>query len=206
VDKALLLVWRIATGNESGLLTTLKTLGLIDEEGSPTDLYREMRLSTPRRVAALGRAVDFAYPGLAPAGVRVDDNQLFDYFIEERGLTGQMVEKAIRFYRQLLDAAQQDLTPGDADDSKSGSPVVRSRRARQPTSSTPLAKPPAAELAPILLTPALPVPSPALNPPPRDPQLAVVVQIDPTSTEDELAELFQKVRRAWDRSRQVATD
>jgi hypothetical protein len=129
VDKALLLAWRIATGNESGLLTTLKTLGIVDEEGSPTELYREMRLSTPRRVAALGRAVDLAYPGLAPAGVRVDDNQLFDYFIEERGLTGQMVEKAIRFYRQLLDAAQQDLTLGDGGESDSLLPSAPRRGA-----------------------------------------------------------------------------
>src|SRR5438874_99997 len=101
IDKALLVEWGIAAGNESGLITTLKSLGIIDEEGRPTELYREIRLSQPRRAAALRRASDLAYPGLTVEREPPDEDQLHDYFIEERGLTGQMVDKAMRFYRQL---------------------------------------------------------------------------------------------------------
>src|SRR5712691_7381040 len=65
IDKALLIEWAIAAGNESGLITTLKSLGIVDDEGRPTELYREIRLSQPRRTAALRTAAELAYPGLA---------------------------------------------------------------------------------------------------------------------------------------------
>src|ERR1035437_7667406 len=37
VDKSLLIGWAIAAGNESGVLTSLKSLGLIDDAGRPTE-------------------------------------------------------------------------------------------------------------------------------------------------------------------------
>lgn len=67
-------------------------------------------MSQPRRKAALRRASDLAYPGLAVNGEPPGEDQLPNYFVEERGLTGQMGGKAVRFYRQLVDAIEQSLS------------------------------------------------------------------------------------------------
>src|SRR5258707_10403498 len=107
VDKNLLVSWGIAPGNESGVLTSLKSLGLTDDAGHPTDLYREIRLSPSRRIPALQRCIEFAYPGLSFEGRTIENDRLHDYFVEERGLTGQMVSKAMRFYRQIVAATTE---------------------------------------------------------------------------------------------------
>src|SRR5262249_36592316 len=112
VDKPLLVAWGIAAGNESGLLTSLRSLGLIDADGRPTDDGGELRLGRPRRQAALVRCLRRAYPGLtASDGSEIDDDQLHDYFVAERGLTGQMVDKAMRFYRRLAAATGPAAAP-----------------------------------------------------------------------------------------------
>jgi hypothetical protein len=190
VDKSLLIDWGIATGNESGVLTTLRGLGIIDAEGRPSELYREMRLSQPRRVAAFRRAAEHAYPGLTSAGEKLDENQLYDYFVEERGLTGQMVDKAIRFYRQLVDALGRDLAPLEAE------PAQRAGASSRPTANRPasVTAPPARQIR------ALPVPAVATTPRPEALQLSLVVQVSPNATEEELTNLFLRLRRAWHRS------
>ncbi len=199
VDKPLLVAWGIAAGNESGLLTTLKALGIIDEDGRPTEIYREMRLSLPRRVAALRRAAELAYPGLASPGERIDENQLYDYFVEERGLTGQMVDKAIRFYRQLVEALGRDLAPLEAESPRRSGVSVSPSTARPSAVSTPGPRPSTSPSARPMLS--LPVPQRATSPEPAELQMTLVVQVSPSASEDELTDLFRRLRRAWQRSR-----
>ncbi len=197
IDKALLIDWGIAAGNESGLLTTLKALGIVDEDGRPTELYREIRLSLPRRTAALRRAAELAYPGLTTAGDSPDEDQLHDYFVEQRGLTGQMVDKAIRFYRQLSDAVRRPAGSAEPEAPKRAVSPIRPTQSQQPdpTTITRIARSPAAYN--VLSLPPLREETGNVQ---NDVELQVVVQVTLTTTEDELTDLFRKVRRAWNRS------
>lgn len=107
VDKKLLQAWGIAGGNESSLVSSLHALGMIDRQGRPTPDFRALRLSAPRRREALQRAFERAYPGLPyDLDPPISDDELHDYFVDERGLTGQMVQKAMRFYRRLAEAVR----------------------------------------------------------------------------------------------------
>jgi len=107
IDKALLAQWDIAAGNESAMLTSLRSLGLVGDDGTPSEDYRELRLSPPRRVLALRRAIARAYPGLGDRDeLPLDPNWLRDYLVADRGLSGQMVDKATRFYRHLVEAVR----------------------------------------------------------------------------------------------------
>jgi hypothetical protein len=197
IDKPLLVSWGIAAGNESGLLTTLKALAVVDADGRPNELLRELRLSQPRRIAALRRAAELAYPGLPAVGRPIDDNQLYDYFVERRGLTGQMVDKAIRFYRQLADAVARDRFPSDTEPARQPS-LTRSGTTRTAPVPLPFNRPPAGSAA------AQPSPATIGGQPASwrnaEIPLTLVLQISPTATEDELADLFRRVRRAWRRS------
>ena len=197
VDKSLLVSWEIAAGNESGLLTSLKALGLIDGTGRPTELYREIRLSATRRIPALRRCIEFAYVGLPSAGRPIDADRLHDYFVEERGLIGQMVSKAMRFYRQIVAATLEDGLPAEATPSalapqrRPVSPPVPPRSVpRRPTASTP-------ESTPRVLR---------HRPGGRggsEPAVTIMVTVAPDHTEEDLTGLFRRVRRAWSKSRQL---
>jgi hypothetical protein len=199
VDKSLLIGWAIAAGNESGVLTSLKSLGLIDDAGRPTELYREIRLSPTRQIPALRRCIDVAYPGLPSAGRSVEGDRLHDYFVEDRGLTGQMVSKAMRFYRQIVAATAEDGSPAD-----------------RPTTAPPMRRPPAPR------TPEREIerqaPARSLRPSTlelsgrvrrhqatgrgtSEPGITVQVTVSQDIAEEELTALFRRVRRAWSRSR-----
>jgi hypothetical protein len=199
VDKPLLSEWGIAAGNESGLLTTLKALGIIDDAGSPTDLYRELRLSQPRRVMALRRATSLAYPSLSSVGEPLDEDRLYDYFVEERGLTGQMVDKASRFYRQLVEALQRDPASAPSESGRRAPASVGQRTRWRRAASEATTGPPVS--SDIEQSPRLPSTRKSLHLSPIEPQLTLVVKVDVASTEDDLTELFRRLRRAWERSR-----
>jgi hypothetical protein len=205
-DKPLLIEWGIAAGNESAMLTTLRSLGLIDENGRPSELYGELRLSPPRRLAALRRAAEGAYVGLPglDRGER-DENLLHDYFVEKRGLRGQMVEKAKRFYRQLMAATEAPSVPSST---RGASPATASR-----------ARHPAIRLDRAAAGTAETVPSPratrALRPRRGrraassgvgNTGLTILIQLPYDATEAELTAFFLRVRRAWDRSAKDVDD
>ena len=205
-DKPLLIDWGIAIGNESAMLTTLRSLALIDENGRPTELYSALQLSPPRRLAAMRRGSELAYPGLArPDGGELDDNTLHDYFVEKRGLRGQMVEKAKRFYRQLMAAIEAPSAPI----STRVAPPENAGRARHP----------AMRLDRVATVAAEPVPAPRAKRPHRrrrGPQvgssgsgnagLTILIQLPYDAAEADLTEFFRRVRRAWDRASKDADD
>lgn len=112
IDSALLARWGIAAGNEPAMRTSLKALGLIDDDGRPSGEYVGLRLSAPRRREVLRRCAEHAYPGLGePLSVDTDGDLLRDYFAGKRRLHGQMVGKAISFYRGLArEAGPESIT------------------------------------------------------------------------------------------------
>jgi hypothetical protein len=206
VDKALLVGWEIARGNESGLLTTLKVLGVIDEAGEPTPDYRELRLSPPRRRAALQRCLQRAYSGLLAEGAThpATSDALHDYLVGVRGLRGQMLDKAKRFYRQLVQAANgaADLPATDRETTPrpppSPAPVARRGRTRRPApeqSSRPPTTLPVGTVPPFS-----PVGHPAVAasvPGAGTYGLTLVVEVPLDADEAALTALFRRVRRAW---------
>lgn len=200
VDKSLLRSWEIAGGNESSLLTSLRSLGLVDRQGRPTPDFRDLRLSAPRRQKALQRCFERAYPGLTfDLEPPLSPDELHDYFVEERGLTGQMVQKAMRFYHHLADAAR-------------GNPPTEERGPRHAEPPTPRPRPADSREVPLPSiglsdrlseTPAA-RPVPTLRRTPRDEappafamSLSVSVPLD--ATEEELERFFRRVKDAWER-------
>lgn len=108
VDASLLARWGVAVGNESAMLTSLRALGVIEEDGRPTRDYAELRLGSSRRVAALRRCARRAYPELSGVpDATIQRHRLEEYFLEQRGLAGQMVSKAVRFYCRLAETIRQ---------------------------------------------------------------------------------------------------
>jgi Family of unknown function (DUF5343) len=207
-DKPLLIEWGIAAGNESAMLTTLRSLGLIDEGGRPTDLYAELRLSPPRRLAALRRAAELAYVGLPglDRGER-DENLLHDYFVEKRGLRGQMVEKAKRFYRQFMAATEAPSAPS----STRVAPPANVSRARHPAMRLDRTTTVAAGPVPV----ARATRAHQRRRGPRvgvggigseNPDLTILIQVPYDAAEADLTEFFRRVRRARDRSLRDADD
>lgn len=169
VDSLLLNRWGIAAGNESALLTSLRALGLIDSHGQPTGEYREVRLSPQRRQSALRRCALQAYGDLPGApDPRLDRDQLYDYFVGIRGLRGQLVGRAIRFYQRLAELIAESTTVGGS---------VASRHAE--------------------LAPTAPAPTDLLRPARPAPILAIAIQIPPDASDLELTELFRRVLRCW---------
>ncbi len=176
VDAALLKRWGVAAGNESALITSLKALGLIDAAGRPTRDYDDIRLSPPRRLEALRRGALRAYRDLDGAfDVPIHDDQLYDYFVGKRGLRGQMVDKAIRFYRHLERLLRAESQPREPASMASPAPRIE---AAPPLATVPL--------APARSSEAL--------------SLSLVVQLPLDVDEHDLTEFFGRVCRAWQKA------
>jgi hypothetical protein len=201
IDKSLLVSWGIATGNESGVLTSLRALGLTDDAGHPTELYREIRLSPSRRIPALQRCIEFAYPGLSFEGRAIDNDRLHDYFVEERGLTGQMVSKAMRFYRQIVAATTDEGSSPER--SASATPVAKRPPPSPPVERTTIPRQSTVATRAPGKSRSVRVGRPERTPKGRtaaEPAISVQVTITPDIDEEALVALFRRVRRAWSRS------
>lgn len=220
VDKALLREWGIAAGNESSLVTSLRSLGLVDRRGRPTPDFRALRLSPPRRREALQRSFERAYPGL-PYDLEppISPDELHDYFVDERGLTGQMVEKAMRFYRRLAEAARESIPPAESppggngplqrttsgadDEAPPGSdePAGRAAPGRAQSDDVPISvhapQTPRADDPTFRAASKSTAPVGRAEQPPLALNLTIAVPLD--ASEEDLAALFRRVRRAWTR-------
>ena len=168
IDAVLLAHWRIATGNESALTTSLKSLGIIDDTGRPTNDFRELRLGPAQRRAALRRCAKRAYPELDGAfDAKVDADQLRNYFVDRRALLGQMVDKATRFFRRLEEVV-------GAGSLALGSTDLVHRGAATSTVGLHLSDTGAPDLT-----------------------LAITVEVPFGASEDELVAFFRRIQRAW---------
>ncbi|MGH2460466.1 MAG: DUF5343 domain-containing protein [Chloroflexota bacterium] len=173
IDSLLLSRWKIAKGNESAMRTTLKALGLIDDDGRPTSDYRDLALSPSVRRAALRRGAKRAYPGIAePGAAQLARDHLHDYFVGQRGLRGQMVDKAITFYRGLAKL----ISMGEAGESD----LDRGRRTEASIDPA----------APGVVTAARSLPSSGVT-------FALTISFPAEIGEDKLVEFLRQVRDAW---------
>jgi hypothetical protein len=111
VDGSLLRLHKIAPGNEYKVVGALKFLGIIDDEGRPTEKSHLLKTKGPTFTSALGNIVRSAYKNLFHRlnGVVYTAEDIYNYFIAEEDLTPEMATKTTRFFVQLCQLAEIDL-------------------------------------------------------------------------------------------------
>ncbi len=111
VDGNLLRLKQIAPGNEYKVVGALKFLGIIDDEGRPTEKSRLLKTKGDTFTSALGTIIRGAYKNLFQAlnggGYSVED--IYNHFISEEYLTPEMATKTTRFFVQLCQLAGINL-------------------------------------------------------------------------------------------------
>src|SRR5262249_37667611 len=177
---------------------SLRSLGLIDADGRPTDDYGELRLSRPRRQAALVRCLRRAHPGLpASDGSEIGDDHLPHHFVAEHGLTRQKVGKALRLYPPLAAATG----PAAAPDREGSRPISPRPAGQRPSLGLGASAQSSASPREVESTMELLVGAPSsIQPGEVQPGLTVVVQVPIDATEEQLVQLFRRVRRAWEKA------
>jgi len=184
IDSDFLRVSKIAPGNEYKVVGALRYLGLIDDDGRPSESSRMLKTKGATYTLALQEIVRQAYSGvfhrLKPKEITRDG--IYNYFVTEGGLGAEMATKATRFLIRLCRLAEIEIAPDAAQPSTRGRRRGRSQRQSYR---------PQAEAAPgdngQAVTPSFPFVL-ALTP--------ETVQMDV----DQLADLFRKVRVALEQS------
>ena len=122
VDGELLRTHGIAPGNEYKVVGALEFLGLIDEEGKPTEKSRLLKTKGSTYSASLREIIYTAYGFLFDALGRepFTPEQAYNYFVTESGLGAEMAAKATRFFVGLCRLAEIAL-------------AARQPRSRKPT-------------------------------------------------------------------------
>ncbi|MBI4301300.1 MAG: DUF5343 domain-containing protein [Chloroflexi bacterium] len=181
VNEEFLRSHRVAPGNEYKVVGALKFLGLIDEEGKPTEKSQLLKTRGPAYLLSLQDIIRSAYHKLFAQNNLKEANRedIYNYFVTEEGVGAEMALKATRFFLALCQIAGIELAASSRTPSKkairtsphSQSPSRR-RRGRLPsTSKSPLS----IEGIPLVL--------------------AITPEITEMS-EEELAKAFRKIHRA----------
>ncbi|MCL0060967.1 DUF5343 domain-containing protein [Dehalococcoidia bacterium] len=123
VDGNLLRRNQIAPGNEYKVVGALKFLGIIDDEGRPTEKSRLLKTKGPSFTSALRNIIRSAYKNLFQRlnGGAYTAEDIYNYFITDEDLTPEMATKTTRFFIQLCQLAEIDLGLTAAERKKSGS-------------------------------------------------------------------------------------
>lgn len=183
IDSDFLRVSRIAPGNEYKVVGALRYLGLIDDEGRPTESSRVLKTKGATHTLHLQEIVQNAYPGIFQ-GQRLKEitrEGIYNYFVTEGGLGAEMANKATRFLTKLCRLAEMEIAPDAPQPSTRGRRKGRSQRARYPLGDTP----PDNGQAGIGAVP-------------------FVVALTPETAQmsvEELTDLFRKLRQALEQSR-----
>jgi hypothetical protein len=103
VDEVFLRTHKVAPGNEYKVVGALRFLGLIDEQGRPTDQCRLLRTRGPAFKLALQGIIKNAYRDLFESTDLSHDprDQVYNYFVTKLGLGPEMATKAARFFIRL---------------------------------------------------------------------------------------------------------
>jgi len=106
VDRS---VWPSLSGAIQGqLLAAFRFLGLVDEEGAPTPLLRELAPAGPEaRKRSLRRALEKSYPELVALDLARASPRQVEEAVRRYGYTGATLRKAVSFFLQA--AAYADL-------------------------------------------------------------------------------------------------
>ncbi|MGB2856686.1 MAG: DUF5343 domain-containing protein [Dehalococcoidia bacterium] len=130
IDSDFLRVSKIAPGNEYKVVGALRFLGLIDDEGRPTDSSRLLKTKGPTYILALQDIVRNAYSGVFHK-LKLKEltrDGIYNYFVTEGGLGAEMATKATRFLIRLCRLAEIEITPDAAQPSPRAKRRTRSQR------------------------------------------------------------------------------
>ncbi len=192
VDEAFLRSQGIAPRNEYKVVGALRFLGLIGDDGRPTEKAHLLKTRGGAFTLNLQEIVRDAYVDLLK-DVRpreATQEAVYNHFVTKARLGGEMATKATRFFRSLSQWAGIAL-PDE--------PVTRRAVGRTATRSEPRPAARADRAAPrksSASTPVAPVPVEGLG-------LPFMLAITPETArldEDELVDLFRKIRRAAQQS------
>ena len=183
VDQELLRQHAIARGNEYKVIGALRYLGLVDEDGRPTDRARLLKAKGALLTLNLQQIVRDAYPTLFR---RIDlkstsRDDIYNHFLADLHLAPEMAAKATRFFIELARSAGfaigTERPNGDHEESRRGS-----------SDPVPLRRPR------LVTTPIEPARS-------GQPALSITLPTEALSmSEDDLAALFRRVVRAWNKA------
>jgi hypothetical protein len=185
VDQELLRANGIARGNEYKVVGALRYLGLVDEDGRPTERARLLKARGAVQTLNLQQIVREAYPTLfrkldLRSATRDD---IYNHFLADLGLQPEMAAKATRFFLELARAAgfQVGVDRTDTHDER----VIDLRRTSEAAASR---RPRATQ----------PRPAPIEVARSDAPSLSIVLPSETVSmSEEELAGFFRRVLRAW---------
>lgn len=103
---------RIAPGNEYKVVGALRFLGLIDEAGAPTEKARLIKARGVTFTENLRSIIQAAYPELF-SSINIstaEPDDIYNYFILKARLKPEMARKAARFFAQLCQLAELQLS------------------------------------------------------------------------------------------------
>lgn len=98
---------------QSFLLAALRYLGLINNDGSPTSLLKELVENTVTEKATLAKTIKEKYGFIFGGGFNITsatDAQLTEKF-KEQGLNGSTIVKALSFFTSLCESAGIQISP-----------------------------------------------------------------------------------------------
>jgi len=189
VDEALLRAYGIAPHNEYKVVGALRYLDLIDEHGVPTGKSRLLKTRGAAFKLHLQDIIRAAYRDLfasVPAAEATRE-RIYNYFVAEEGLAGEMATKATRFFAEVCRLAEISLGTAVK------SPALKEEGKKKPSSP------------PTLATPEQPgVASPSTMPAgrTRENTLPFLFAITPelaAMSEEELYQLLVKLNRVFRR-------
>jgi len=183
VDGGFLRRHQIAPGNEYKVVGALRYLGLIDEEGRPTEKSRLLKTRGAAFTSALKDIVRNAYRGLFQwLGERGSSpDEIYNYFVTQEGLGVEMATKTTRFFVQLCHLAEIDLGFDTRTRTGKATAAEKGKAGRRPANGN------------NFTTPSFPF------------ILALTPEITSLDTE-ELAKLFQKLHLAMKRALNSTSD
>ncbi|MBI2305406.1 MAG: DUF5343 domain-containing protein [Chloroflexi bacterium] len=188
VDEGLLRAHGVAPGNEYKVVEALHFLGLIDEEGRPTDGSLSLKTRGPTYILALQDILRQAYNDLF-RGLNLKEasrEAVYNYFVTQERLGAEMATKATRCFLALCHLGQVELSSGLLEvGSRRGT-----RRGKTPPTPQPRQKKDAVHLSPI-------------PPAPPSPFILAITPEMAEMDEERLTAFLKRLRRALNRA---ATD
>ena len=111
IDGNFLRMNKVAPGNEYKVIGALRFLGIIDDEGRPTDKSRLLKTKGATFTSALQDIVRNAYRDVFRRinGGGCSQEDIYNHFITVGGLGPEMAAKTTRFFVQLCQLAEIDL-------------------------------------------------------------------------------------------------
>lgn len=111
IDGNFLRVNRIAPGNEYKVVGALRFLGVINDEGRPTEKSRRLKTKGVAFISGLQELVREAYANLFQYlnGNGFSQEDIYNYFVTEEGLGTEMAAKTTRFFIHLCRMAEIEL-------------------------------------------------------------------------------------------------